>query len=48
MLNHKLTYEDIIYCRICNSDNLDLVIDLGDQPLANALVNDPNIAEGPA
>ena len=48
MLNHKLTYEEIICCRICNSNKLELVIDLGNQPLANALVNDPNIEEGAA
>ena len=48
MLNHELTYEEILCCRICNSNDLDLVIDLGNQPLANALISDPKIAEGAA
>jgi len=48
MLNHELTYEEIICCRICNSHELDLVIDLGNQPLANALISDPEIVEGAA
>jgi SAM-dependent methyltransferase len=48
MLNHDLTHEEIICCRICNSNDLYLVIDLGNQPLANALISDPDNAEGAA
>ena len=45
LLNHKLTFEEIIICRVCNSNDLVLVIDLGEQPLANALITEPSIPE---
>ena len=43
-----LSFETIRACRLCASSDLEQIVDLGDQPLANALLVDPDQAEGAA
>lgn len=43
-----LSFETIRACRLCTSSDLEQIVDLGDQPLANALLVDPDQAEGAA
>ena len=48
MSNSTLTYETIIACRLCSSPDLEEVVDLGLQPLANALLSQLGQEEGVA
>lgn len=48
MSSPTLSFETIQSCRLCASSDLEQIVDLGDQPLANALLVDPDQAEGAA
>lgn len=46
--NTSFNYETITTCRLCSSPDLEEVVDLGEQPLANALLSQPGQVEGVA
>ncbi len=46
--NSTFAYTTIIDCRLCSSQDLEQVVDLGEQPLANALLAQQDQAEGVA
>ena len=44
-LNHDVEPGQLTYCQVCNSKELELVIDLGHQPLCDSLLRDDQLME---